>query len=493
MQNDRSHKLFEPRKLARNGALLLAIGVAASCDSILEVELPGQVTEEALYEPGQAAILVNSTVSLFECGYSDFVASDAAGYEDILTRDTGWWGGRHEYDPEPPTTACNTAETSVGWWTPLQSARFVGEETYSSMTEEWASETIPNRDRLLAELAIYNGAIYNLFGEHFCEIAFEGGPLLSPDQVLTGAEDWLTKALSHIEAAGGDFPLPDGTSASAQQTAYLLRARVRYAMGDEAGAAGDAQKVSEGFMAYVTRDAGGERTRWNKVYNSHNQEQINTVLGQVDWWSGPADPATGNPWPEVIPFTGYRNLGILPNGRAIDDAGVAITTDANATAVADPRVPVVDENRVFNEHPVWRQRKYPGLDADIPLANWQEAWLILARIEGGQAAIDRVNDIREFHGLPLVTYVDPSDADQVREMVIEEGRRSLFLEGRFWSTKIRERLWFPRNSGRVQPPTTFGYLGGVRMVMPENEYELNQNFDLNDRATMCDPLERPIV
>jgi hypothetical protein len=498
MEKKRMHINTEQRSLAgrrlvRHGAILLAIGAAAGCDSILEVELPGQVTEDALYEPGQAAILVNSAVSLFECGYSDFVASDAAGYEDILTRDTGWWGGRHEYDPEPPTTQCNTAETSVGWWTPLQSARFIGEETYRMMTEEWADETINNRDQLLTELALYNGAAYNLFGEHFCEIAFEGGPLQSPEQVLTTAEEWLAKALSHINSAGGDFAVPDGSAPSAMEMAHLLRARVRYALGDEAGAAADAAEVTEGFMAYVTRDAGGERTRWNKVYNSHNQEQINTVIGAVDWWSGPVNPATGQPWNSVIPFTGYRNLAILPNGRAVDESGVAITTFDHPGAVLDPRVPVEGEGRVFNEHPVWRQQKYPGLDADIPLANWEEAWLILAKIEGGQAAIDRVNDIRDFHDLPRVTYVDPGDAEEVYNMIIEEERRSLFLEGRFWSTKIQENLWFPRNNGRVQPPTTFGYLGGVRMVMPENEYELNPNFDLSQRGTMCSALERPIV
>ena len=40
--------------------LVLGLGAASACDSLLEVELPGQVTAEALYEPGQAPILVNS-------------------------------------------------------------------------------------------------------------------------------------------------------------------------------------------------------------------------------------------------------------------------------------------------------------------------------------------------------------------------------------------------------------------------------------------------
>lgn len=492
MINEMSRYSKTGRQLRRAGAVTLAVAALGACDSVLEVDLPGQVTEEAFVEPGQATILVNSAVSLFECGYSDFVATDAAGYEDVMTRDTGWWGGRHEFAPSPGTADCNNADTGFGWWTPLQAARYLGELTYEKISSEWSIDQVQgNPERLMAELAIYNGAIYNLFGEHFCEVSIEGGPLLSPDQLLTEAEGWLTAALGHINASGGDFAIPDGSSPSAAQMAYLLRARVRLAMGDEAGAAADAMNVSQGFVAYVTRDAGGERTRWNKVYNGHNQEQINTVIGAVSWWDGPPNPATGEAWPAVIPFTGYRSLGILPDGRAVTASGHAITTMADPSAVPDTRVPVVDEGRTFNEHPVWRQRKYTDLSADIPLANWEEAWLIIAKVEGGQTAVDRVNDIRRAHGLPIVTYVDPADADQIRNMILEEERRTLFLEGRFWSTKIQEQLWFPRGIGQVQPPTTFGYLGGVRMIMPDNEYELNENFDLADRATLCAVNERP--
>jgi len=161
--------------------------------------------------------------------------------------------------------------------------------------------------------------------------------------------------------------------------------------------------------------------------------------------------------------------------------------------VADPREPVTDEGRVFNEHPVWRQQKYPGLGEDIALARWEEAWIILAKIAGGQTAVDRINDIRAAHGLPLATYVDAGDPDQVRNLILEDERRTLFLEGRWWSTKIQEGLWFPRGVGQVQPPTTFGYLGGVRMTMPDNEFLLNENLTLDDRATLCDPVEAPQV
>lgn len=481
-----------PRELGLRLAVVFAVFLWG-CEGILEVDLPGSVTESGVYDPAQATVLVNSAASAVECAYSEFVATQAAGAEDVFTRDTGWWGGVHEFSSTTGTgTVCNSANTAFAWWNPLHAGRFLAEEAYRHLSEVWTPDQVTgNRDRLLAESAIYAGVAYNLFGEHFCEMAFDAGPLLTADQTLAAAEEWLNRAITHI-GAGGDFAIPGGVTTSALQTSYLLRARVRLARGNNDGAVADAERVTQGHMAWITREAGGTRQRWNKVYNGHNEEQINTVIGAVDWWPGGVNPATGNPWPAVIPFTGYRSLGVLPDGRAVTATGHAITT-SSAGAVADTRVQVRDEGRVFNEHPVWRQQKYPNLAADIPLANWQEAWLIIAKVRGGQEAVSRVNDIRSAHGLPAVTYIDPGNATEVRNMVLEEERRSLFLEGRWWSTKLQERLWFPRGVGQTPPPTIYGYLGGVRLIMPAGEWELNPNFDESARGTGCHALERPLI
>ena len=75
--------------------------------------------------------------------------------------------------------------------------------------------------------------------------------------------------------------------------------------------------------------------------------------------------------------------------------------------------------------------KYADEAADIPLVNWREIWLIKAELEGGQNAINLVNEIRAEDNrlfgleLPLVTYADPSNATQIRYMIIEEKRRVL--------------------------------------------------------------------
>lgn len=205
---------------------------------------------------------------------------------------------------------------------------------------------------------------------------------------------------------------------------------------------------------------------------------------QITWWDGPGD------WPNPIPYTGYQDLGLLPDGCAVTEQGISVTVDDAANAVEDTRVPV-ELVGVFNNFPKWVQNKYTDLGSDMPIANWEEAWLIRAEVEGGETAINLVNEIREHHGLPTVTYLSADDADGIRQMITEERRRSLFLEGRFWSTKIRERLWFPRGYGVT--PYSVAYQDGIRMVMPTSEFELNEHLQVSQRGTLCAPEERPNI
>ena len=127
------------------------------------------------------------------------------------------------------------------------------------------------------------------------------------------------------------------------------------------------------------------------------------------------------------------------------------------------------------------------------MVNWKEMWLIRAEIEGGQKAIDLVNELRDFDKLPKVTYANPASAKDIRYLIIEERRRALFVEGRYLFTKLQnlDILWFPRGEGN-QLSGRGSYGGAVRMHMPNPEYELNPNLKLSDRATGCPVNERPM-
>jgi hypothetical protein len=59
-------------------AALLAAGALGACDGILDVELPGEMTEGDLLQPQSAATLVNSAIADFECSYSMFTVLTAS-------------------------------------------------------------------------------------------------------------------------------------------------------------------------------------------------------------------------------------------------------------------------------------------------------------------------------------------------------------------------------------------------------------------------------
>jgi hypothetical protein len=482
----------------------VALGLtAAACDGLLDVELPGSITEDATFVPAQATLLVNSAIADIECSLSDFTAFEAAGFEDNTTRTVGWWGSRFERPVTPNTGNCSTGETSVGWFHPLQAGRWMAEETYNRLENDWDAGEVPDREKLMAEAAIYAGIAYTQLGEFFCEVMADGGPKMGWQESLQKGEQWFTDALTHITAAG-DFAMPGGVSSSAQQMAYLLRARARWAQNTtakDAAAVSDAQMITEGFASYVTRESGGERTRWNRVYSAHVGLGWVVLLGPVTWWTGTTStqPAFlgGGAWPATIPFTGYWDLAVLPDGRAVTDAGFPITI-ADAGSVADPRVPEqlsavtgVGGGTGPNNYTGHEEQKYVAAGDDIPLAKWEEAWLLRAQIEGGQTAIDLVNDIRDAHGLPQVTYLTgASPANDILKMVLEEVRRSHFMEpGRWWSHKLRYDLWFPR--GEDQDIWNFGYQTGVRMVYPNGEYTTNANLTDADQGSGCAPNQDP--
>lgn len=490
----RGSKANRNRRVGAGGIIGLAVMVAAAgCDSILEVDVPGQITESGAFIPSQAQVLVNSAIADIECAMSDFIASNAAGSEDVSSRSVGWWGSVYEYADSPGTANCSIAETSYGWFVPLQKGRWMAEQVYTRLTDEWDDAAVANRSQHLATSAIYAGISYTLLGEYFCEVTVNTGPLMSWEESLMEAEKWFSAALQHI-ASAGSFAIPTGITSDAEQMALLLRARAKFARGDLVGADADASRIQKGFISWITRESGGERTRWNRVYSAHiGQPGWVPTLGPIYWWDGPPNPATGQPWPDTIPFTGYWELAILEDGRAVSDAGRPVTLSDYPEAVADSRVPVVSRGTTGgpNQYPSWRPDKYQSPDDDMPLAKWEEAWLILAQIRGGQEAIDLVNEIRAAHGLPLVTYLAPGDAEGIQTMLIEEIRRTHFLEGRYWATKLRYNLWFPRGQG--SDLFSHNYSSAVRLLMPSNEYILNPNLSEEDQGTLCPANQSPIL
>jgi hypothetical protein len=206
------------------------------------------------------------------------------------------------------------------------------------------------------------------------------------------------------------------------------------------------------------------------------------VNGPINYWDGEEpNPVTGQPWPDIIPFTGYLNLAIEANGRAVDANGYPVTT-AVAGSVADTRVRTLANQNTQGGAVGHIPQKWTALTDDIPIINWKEMRLIRAEAEPA-SAVQHVNAIRTRDNLPLVTY-NPT-GEQIENMIIEERRRALWLEGRFWATKIlnTDKLFFPRLEGVDQ--YNHDLLGGVRLVYPLEEYRLNPNLTEEDRGLGC--------
>ena len=483
---------------ARRGAgaaaiLFVSLAVLGGCSDILDVDLPAQLGDEALEDPAGAQSQINTFIGHFENAHNRFLIET--------------WG--REIIGEPLTAGSYDhplyqIQTTVDddYFPSMMMARRFAFLLHDRLVEDWTVEDVPERAQFLAISSIYAGAVLSWMGSSLCESAVDGGPLLTSDQTLDLAETWLTQAIGEI--GGADFSMPHGVASSALEMAYGLRAQVRWMAGDLPGAGLDASQVDNGFNAYITRDtdAGRRNRAWELAPFGGSMKMYDVV----DWWEGPPNPATGQAWPSPIPFTGWQNLAILPDGRAVREDGLPIRTEGpyttaeeQADAIRDPRVQsLLRDARAGSQPIVPVVNRYTDADSDIPLVNWREMQLIRAESELGQGAIDRINEMRTFDNLengwdlPMVMYAPATD-QEIRYMIYEERRRALFSEGRFTYTKFQnpELFWFPRNVGVL---IDFGspYLGGVRWLMPDDEFELNQNLTLEDRATGCPEYQRPV-
>ena len=492
-------------------ALFLALGVGA-CDSLLEVDLPSAVTEDAVNDASVAPILLSSIMGQFECAYNNFTY-DAAGQEDNFQMVSGVAGNYSQYTATPGGGGCGSGAYSQSYRDPLLIARRQGSQTYNSMVNDWGTS-----QRLVATTAFYTAATLDVFGEHFCEFAIDGGALMTPANTLDSAEAWVNRTMTAIAAAGvpgGTFPITTNSGEHTddiEMSAYGLLARIQWARGDLADAAISAAEVDDGHVTWVLREEGSSRKNTPSSAQSGGggiqaagflQGPVK-LKGATDSYGVTAlgSHPNGTPWTSPVRFTGYIDLGIeTTTGRAINAAGFPVL-ETDAGAEDDTRVTHTVGNTAGG--PLDIPQRYPNLDDDIPLINWKEMRLIRAEAAGAtQTGIDHVNVIRAADGLPEIggggddTYRDSliGDADAYEDMLLEEARRALWQEGRFWSRKIihNEKLWFPRAEGDlINTGASYTFGGGVRQLLSGTEYQVNENFvalgGLDARGKGCDAI-----
>lgn len=357
-------------------ALLPAALAACDVEGLLEVDAPGQIPAERLEDPQYASLLVNGAVADFECALGAFIlVGGIMGDElaDAQLGSAGWWLDRRDAAINTGgaygTNGCDANQTP-GVYRPVSTARWSADNALRNL-QGWTDAQVPNRATLIATAATYAGFSYAMLGMAMCSAAVDAGPELTSQQLFALAEERFTTA---IEAGGSD--------PATVLAARVGRARVRLYQGNRAGAAADARLVPANFVFNATASQDNNR-RYNRLFAA------NTLFGFYT---------------------------VEPQSRGLRTGGVV-----------DPRTASRDAGRLASDGTqLWAQQKYTNYGSPMPIATGREARLIVAEAEGGQAAVDIINALRDAAGLPRF---EGGDAAAVTRELIEERRRELWLEG----------------------------------------------------------------
>jgi starch-binding outer membrane protein, SusD/RagB family len=364
---------------------VLALGFLAACDTsrLLEVTTPNQVPVDILDQPGNAALMVNSTVGDYQCAHGSAVVVEAliAGEMNDAQLGAAQW----DYARRTANTQTNgiygvngcAATQGPGIYLPLSTARFDADHAIANL-KSWTDAQVPNRAGLLSVANLYAGFSYSFLGMAMCQAAFDNGPAVNQKGMFALAEQRLTDAIAAAQTVGAD---------SVRFAALVVRARMRLYQGNTAGAVADAQLVPKGFVMNAST-AGTALRLYNRVY---------AVTKQFGFYSIPS-------WAQNM----TTERGEVDPRSATQLAGIRSANN--------------DQTKVFVPN------KYIAGDAaPMPLARYEEAQLIMAEVQGGAQAVAIINAMRADVG--LLPYIGPTDATSIKNLVIDERKRVLFLEG----------------------------------------------------------------
>jgi hypothetical protein len=372
--------------------LVIAASLGSACNTsrLLDVTTPNKVPVAVLDDPTNAVLMVNSMVGDYQCALGSAIAVEGLISGELNDAQLG--AAQWDYARRTANTQTNgiygtagcAGTQSFGIYLPLSTARYDADHAINNLTT-WTDAQVPNRKQLLAVADLYAGFSYAMLGMSMCEAAFDNGPAVKQAGMFALAEQRFTDAITNAQATGID---------SVKFAAYVGRARVRLYQGNTAGALTDAQQVPKGFVLNAST-AGTALRLYNRIY---------AITKQFGYYSIPT-------WSQNMKT---ENLEVDPRSA----------TDSSGTRSANN-----------NQTIIYDARKYSAGDAaPIPMARYEEAQLIIAEVQGGAQAVAIINAMRaNAHTTPgdagLAPYVGPIDAASITNLVIDERRRVLFLEG----------------------------------------------------------------
>jgi len=340
--------------------------------------------------------------------------------------------GIQEWDRRAVTSDCcggsdRTASIGSPNYVPMQQASKLADEAQARIAagEFTQVPSPPEQSAVFAEVSAFEGFAKVWLADLFCTVAFDGtGPELTSQEVYALAEEEFTKAIQ-----------ADGAESQVRQAAYVGRARVRLLLGDEQGALSDAQQVDPDF-------------EWLAQYSTNSfpqQNMVNFRTWQFGNWS----------------------VGPVFRGLTIDDTG---NDDPRVELAKNPRPAFESSQDLF------APQKAGSASSPLRIASGDEARYIIAEIEGGQTAVDIINAVRERHGISTEWQPSGDEPNEIRDKVIEERRRTLFLDG----VRFGDLRRYIEQYGLDFFPTSTpqGFPMGDQTCVPLPDIERNNNPDI---------------
>jgi starch-binding outer membrane protein, SusD/RagB family len=411
------------RRLTATVLAALMTSTTVACDRLLDVENPASVPIEQLDNPALMQTLEAASIQSFQCAFQQYVAtagvlSGEYWVSSNFVNSHPWeWRGVVQIKTEPGSCPGRNA-TSLGFYTPMQQAQFQLDDLFERASK-FTDQEVPNRQRMLAEARAYSGYAHLILGETMCEMALDGGPKMTSQEVFAVAEARFTEAMTIATALG-----TTGDPLSLTNMARAGRARTRLMMGKLAEAAADARLVPAGFVR-------------NAEYSNTSQVRENRLFNMT----------VTNRFISVNPA--YQNLTV--NGAA------------------DPRVPTVNANILGQDGatPYWRQTKITAVNSPLPIASYKEAQLILA-----EASTDQTEKLAALNRVRALYSIAPLTGPVTDDIIIEERRRGLFSEGQRYTDMLRKKL--PFQTGTNRKGQTYSDLTCI--PLPDVETLNNPNF-----------------
>ena len=364
-------------------ALAMAV-VLPSCgalDDLLSVEAPSRVIAADLEDPAAAPLLVASVANEFRCMLTYYATASAlTGNEwrdasnnsvlniwDQRVHDTSGYGSQYA------SADCGSNQPAI--YQPLSRTRWLADLTLNLLAG-WDTNQVPDKAAFEAEVAMYAGFTYVMFGEAMCTMAFDDGPEVMPSDAF------------NLAIARFDQSLAAGASGDIMNAVMVGKARAQLNLGQTATAAATAASVPAGFSMTLAYSNAEDDTR-NKQWEFNIDDENVTV----------AEP--------------YRNV--------------------TYEGVPDPRIEVIDEMTVNPQTgiAIFTSTKYPDPSSPVEVASWEEAQLIIAEnlIQTGDfaGAVAIFDALHSAVGLPA--YAGGLNTAELMDQLIYERAAEMYLEG----------------------------------------------------------------